>query len=138
MRAKTFTRIGGKILKLKKRAMKVLKVWRIITGFLFFLIILPTFLAANDSELFFVIVLSLTAIIGGLAMIIKQPLKKKYRDYVNSGLLFLVVGAGLVSIEAILAPSLPNFINIIILTLSALCYALGIHRLGLNFFLVPI
>lgn len=119
----------------KKHAKKALQAWRLIAGFLFFIILLPTFLAANDSEHFFVITLSLTAIIGGLAVIIKQPFKKKYKKYVNSGLLFLLVGAVFIIIEGILAPSLPELLNIIFLTLAALSYAYGLHRLGLSYFL---
>lgn len=119
----------------KKNAKKALKVWRVVAGFLFFIILLPTFLAANNSEHFFVITLSLTAIIGGLAVIIKQPLKKKYRSYVNSGLLFLLVGAVFIIIEGLLAPSLPEALNILFLTLAALSYAYGLHRLGLSYFL---
>ncbi len=122
----------------KKNLKKVIRVWRIIAGFFFFIILLPTFLAANNSEHFFIITLSLTAIIGGLAFIIKQPLNKKIRTYMNSGLLYLLVGASFITIEAVLASSLPGVLNVIFLTLAALSYAYGLHRLGLSYFLFMI
>lgn len=119
--------------KIKRRAKTAFKIWRVIAGFIIFLVLLPTFLAANDHPRFFLVSLSLTVIAIGLAMIVKQSFKKKLKNYVERSTYFLLIGASLLIVEGFLSATLSPWINFSFLAVSALCYAFGLQRLGLSY-----
>ena len=120
---------------IKKKLLTLLEVWRTVTTIIIFAILLPIFLAANSAEQFFLIMLSISAIVIGVTFIVRQALKKKYQKYVDHALIFIVLGASIITIEAFLIETLHHSINIVLLTISALSYAYGLHKLGISYVL---
>lgn len=117
--------------KHKKKAKTALKIWRLLGGTLIFLVLTPTFLANHDGDHFFMIVLILTALVAGLLWIFKQPLKKKLRKFIDSGMKLLLIGALLIILSASIHVEV---VQSIVLVLSALFYAFALQRLGISYF----
>ena len=119
--------------KLKRPFGIAFKIWRGIIVTILSLIIMPLFLASHYNDKFFAIVLSATALICGLIIIIKEPLPKKIARVLENGMLLLLGGGLLIAIAAYLPLSF-GFINwrVLLLVISAFFYAFGIQRLGLG------
>lgn len=116
----------------KKRARAAIKVWRVVAAVVIFAILVPTFIATHDEDHFFTFVLLLTALVSGLLMIIKQPLKKKMRKFIDSGVKLLLIGALLI-ILAFSTQDAHISVRYALLILSALFYAFGLQRLGISY-----
>jgi hypothetical protein len=119
--------------KVKKRARTAVKIWRLIAATVIFLILVPTFLANHEGDHFFKIVLILSALVLGLLIIIKQPLKKRMRGYIDSGIKLLLVAAVLLIFASGVTAEELSSVRIGLLVLSSLFYSFALQRLGISY-----
>ena len=120
----------------KKRLLRVFNIWQTITTIVLFIIILPIFLTANNLEHFFLIVISASVIVMGIAFIIRQALKKKFQKYIDHALIFLIIATSIIIAEAFLIETLPIAVNISLLTISAFLYAYALKKIGVGYILI--
>lgn len=130
--------IKRKIKKVSKKVEKKVKpiyyVWKsIVFGILFFILV-PVFLANHSKDLFYPIVLSITALFVGLISIVRDLFKKTsfIREYLISARNQLLVAGLLLAMSAYVL-HIP-YVTQILLIVSAGFYAEGGRKLGLGTF----
>lgn len=118
--------------KIKKPFGIAFKIWRGIIVVILSLIIMPIFLRTHFHDQFFAIVLSLTALVCGLVLIIKEPMPKMIARPMENGMLLLLAGGLLLAIAAYIPLDLAFNWRVIFLIISGFFYAFGVQRLGLG------
>ncbi|MBR9703739.1 hypothetical protein GOV10_06875 [Candidatus Woesearchaeota archaeon] len=118
--------------KLKKPFGIAYKTWRGIVVLVLSMIIIPIFLKTHFHDSFFAIVLSLTALVCGLVLILKEPMPKRIARLMENGMLLLLAGGLLLAIAAYIPLDLNFGWRPILLLISGFFYAFGVQRLGLG------